>query len=207
MQIALHPRYIRVCHWLNAFAVFLMVTSGWRIYNASPIFDFLFPKAITIGGWLGGGILWHFAAMWLLAFNALVYLGLNIYSGRLKRKFFPITPRQLWVDLNDALHLKLQHQDLSQYNAVQKMAYVSVMVAIPLAILSGLAIWDSTQFPTLRTLFGGFDNARVVHFFVMVFIVMFVAIHLMMVALVPATLKSMGFSVTRLFHKRSAHQG
>lgn len=197
--IALHPLTIRICHWLNAIAVFLMVTSGWRIYNASPIFNFTFPKAMTIGGWLGGGILWHFAAMWLFGINALIYIGVNLYSGRLRHKFFPIRPQQLWADINDALHLKLQHTDLSHYNAVQKCAYLSVMVAIAIAIGSGLVIWNSSQFPLLRELMGGFDNARIVHFFAMVFMVGFVLIHLVMVALVPVTLKSMGFSCPRLF--------
>ncbi len=70
-----------------------MVTSGWRIYNAAPFFR---PSrsltAITLGGWLGGALQWHFAAMWLLAVNGLVYLALNMASGRLCRKFFPLSP-------------------------------------------------------------------------------------------------------------------
>ncbi len=194
MQISLHPRYVRICHWVNALAIFLMVTSGWRIYNASPIFNFLFPKSITIGGWLGGGILWHFAAMWMLVINALIYLMVNILSGRMQSKFFPLYPKQLFTDLRDALLLKLQHSDLTHYNAVQKAAYLSVMLGIFIAIISGLAVWKSVQFPLLRELMGGYDNARVVHFFAMTFIVSFVMIHLLMVALVPATLKTMLFS-------------
>ena len=194
MPISLHPRYVRICHWVNALAILLMVTSGWRIYNASPIFSFLFPKSITIGGWLGGGILWHFAAMWLLVTNALIYLMVNILSGRMQSKFFPLCPKQLITDLRDALLLKLNHSDLTHYNAVQKAAYLSVMLGIFIAIISGLAIWKSVQFPFLRELMGGYDNARVVHFFAMTFIVSFVMIHLLMVALVPATLKTMLFS-------------
>ena len=191
MKLFLHPSYVRICHWVNALAILLMVTSGWRIYNASPIFDFLFPKSLTIGGWLGGGLLWHFAAMWILAVNALIYLSINLISGRLRSKFFPLRPIDIWNDFRDALLLKLQHADLSQYNAVQKAAYLSVMVGIFVAILSGLAIWKSVQFPLLRDMMGGYDNARIVHFFSMAFIVAFVFIHIVMVALVPKTLLTM----------------
>lgn len=191
MQLFMHPRYVRICHWINALAILLMVTSGWRIYNASPIFNFVFPKSITIGGWLGGGLLWHFAAMWILVINALIYLLVNIISGRMYTKFFPLNPKELFNDIRNALQLKLNHSDLTHYNTVQKTAYLSVMLGIFIAIISGLAIWKSVQLPLLRELMGGYDNARVVHFFAMSFIVTFVFIHLMMVALVPVTLKSM----------------
>lgn len=201
MEISVHPRYVRICHWVNALAILLMVTSGWRIYNASPIFNFLFPKYITIGGWLGGGLLWHFAAMWILVINALIYLMVNMLSGRMQSKFFPLRPRELFNDLRDALLLKLHHSDLTHYNAVQKAAYLSVMLGIFIAIISGLAVWKSVQFPLLRELMGGYDNARVVHFFAMTFIVSFVLIHLLMVALVPATLKTMLFSPKRVIQQ------
>src|SRR3989442_187168 len=85
----IHPLWLRLTHWLNALAVVILVTSGWRIYNAAPFFDFSFPGSITLGGWLGGALQWHFAAMWLLVFNGLLYLLLNIASGRWLRKFFP----------------------------------------------------------------------------------------------------------------------
>lgn len=193
MKLLPHPLYVRLCHSINALAILLMVTSGWRIYNASPIFDFTFPKAMTIGGWLGGGLLWHFAAMWILLVNALVYLLVNIASGRMLAKFFPLSPLQLFHDVRDALLLKLNHNDLTHYNAVQKAAYLSVMAAIFIAILSGLAIWKSVQLPLLSELMGGYDYARVVHFFAMAFIVAFICIHIAMVALVPQTLKTMLF--------------
>lgn len=201
MEISVHPRYVRICHWVNALAILLMVTSGWRIYNASPIFNFLFPKYITIGGWLGGGLLWHFAAMWILVINALIYLMVNMLSGRMQSKFFPLRPRELFNDLRDALLLKLHHSDLTHYNTVQKAAYLSVMLGIFIAIISGLAVWKSVQFPLLRELMGGYDNARVVHFLAMTFIVSFVLIHLLMVALVPATLKTMLFSRKRVIQQ------
>src|ERR1700730_6662175 len=82
----IHPLWVRVTHWINALAIIVMIGSGWQIYNASPIFNFEFPEAITIGGWLAGGIMWHFAAMWLLVANGLVYLVLGPSSRPLKRK-------------------------------------------------------------------------------------------------------------------------
>ncbi len=197
MQPFLHPLYVRVCHWINALAIVIMVSSGWRIYNASPIFDFKFAKSLTLGGWLGGGLQWHFAAMWLLVVNTLVYVLLNIASGRLRRKFFPLSVREFSADMRAALQLKLQHADLTRYNAVQKVAYLSVLVGIVLAILSGLAIWKTVQFPLLRELMGDYQGARVVHFFAMAFIVAFVAVHVAMVALVPKSLKTMLTSFKR----------
>ena len=120
----IHPAWLRATHWINALAVLIMIMSGWRIYNASPLFDFKFAKDITLGGWLGGAILWHFAAMWLLAANGLIYLLCNVASGRLVRKFFPLSPRAIGANLLAALRGRLAHSDLRQYNAAQRAAYL-----------------------------------------------------------------------------------
>lgn len=186
----IHPGWLRLTHWLNAVAIFIMVTSGWRIYNASPIFAFEFPAAITLGGWLGGAILWHFAAMWLFFINGLLYLLLNLLSGRWRSKFFPLSFSGLRHDALQALKGHLAHDDLTRYNMVQKAAYLSLVVAAIVVFLSGLVVWKPVQFPLLATLMAGFDNARVVHFWAMAFIVAFVAVHLVMVALVPRTLRT-----------------
>ena len=182
------PMYVRTTHWLNALAVILMITSGLKIYNASPIFDFLIPNALTTGGWLGGALLWHFAFMWLLIVNGLIYLALNLSTGRLFMKFFPLSIKSLFVDVIKTLKGKLSHEDLSQYNTIQKLAYLSAIADVVLLILSGLAIWKPVQFGLLRDLMGGFDTARIVHFFAMTFMVSFIVIHVLMVALVPKTL-------------------
>lgn len=187
----IHPGWLRVTHWVNALAVLLLVMSGWRIYNASPFFDFRFPKEWTLGGWLGGALLWHFAAMWLLAVNGAVYLLLNVASGRLKAKFFPLTPRAIMADLVEALRGHLSHADPRRYNAVQKAAYLFVILDAVLLVISGLVLWKSVQFPLLRELLGGYETARRVHFVAMGAMVSFVAVHLVMVALVPRTLLTM----------------
>ena len=187
----IHPAWLRATHWLNALAVVIMTMSGWRIYNASPLFEFKFAKAITLGGWLGGAIQWHFAAMWLLAANGLVYLLCNVGTGRIVRKFFPLSPRAIVADLRAAFRGQLSHADLRQYNAVQRATYLFVIADALLLVLSGLVLWKSVQFPLLRELLGGYEAARLVHFFAMAAMVAFVMVHLVMAALVPRTLLAM----------------
>ena len=187
----IHPAWLRATHWLNAVAVVILAMSGWRIYNAAPFFDFTIPSGITLGGWLGGAIQWHFAAMWLLAANGLVYLLCNAGTGRLVRKFFPLSPRAIVADLLAASRGHLSHADPRQYNAVQRAAYLFVIVDAVLLVLSGLVLWKSVQFPLLRELLGGYEFARRVHFFAMAVLVAFVMVHLAMVALVPRTLLTM----------------
>lgn len=187
----IHPAWLRVTHWLNAIAVAILAMSGWRIYNASPIFDFTIPKAVTLGGWLGGAIQWHFAAMWLLAANGVIYLLCNALSGRLLHKFFPLSLRAFVGDLRAALRGQLSHADPLQYNTVQRAAYLFVMIDSMLLVLSGLVLWKSVQFPILRELLGGYEMARRVHFFAMAGLLGFAAVHLAMVALVPRTLVAM----------------
>ncbi len=188
---AIHPGWLRVTHWLNALAVVVMATSGWRIYNASPLFDFTFPDGITLGGWLAGALQWHFAGMWLLVANGSLYLLLNIASGRLFHRFFPLSPTGVLHDAMAALRGKLAHSDLRHYNQVQRAAYLFVMVDICLLVISGLVLWKSVQFGMLRDLLGGYETARRVHFVAMALLVAFVGLHLIMVTLVPRTLRAM----------------
>src|ERR1700694_2261521 len=112
----IQPAWVRTAHWINAVAMVLMIMSGWQIYNASPLFDFKFSHAITLGGWLGGALLWHFAAMWLLVVNGLVYLALGFATGRFRKKLLPITPQGVISDAKAALTGKLSHEDLNKYN-------------------------------------------------------------------------------------------
>ena len=186
----LHPLVVRVTHWINALAMLMMITSGWRIYNASPIFDFIFPRGITLGGWLGGALQWHFAAMWLLVLNGLTYFTYSIVSGHWRMSLLPLSPRAVWNDMRAALTFKLEHHQ-GTYNAVQKLLYLGVLVLGVLVVLSGLAIWKPVQFKYLTALFGGYDFARVVHFACMSGIVAFVVVHLALVLIVPSTLLPM----------------
>ncbi|MBY0571589.1 MAG: cytochrome b/b6 domain-containing protein [Burkholderiaceae bacterium] len=184
----IHPAWLRMTHWLNAIAVLLLMTSGWRIYNATQFLDFAVPGNITLGGWLGGALQWHFAAMWLLCANGLLYLLINAGSGRFQHKFFPIMPRQVLLDLSDALRGNLVHADPYKYNSVQRLAYLFVMLDSLVLVLSGLVLWKSVQFPLLRELMGGYEVARCVHFYAMAGLCFFIVVHVVMVMLVPRTL-------------------
>lgn len=202
MRVIIHPRFVRITHWLNAIAMVCMVASGWAIYNASPIFPFSFPARLTLGGWLGGAIAWHLAMMWLLVANGLVYLVCALASGHLRRRLLPLCPRAILRDAALALRFRLSH-DSGEYNAVQRLLYVGVLLVGVLLVLSGLAIWKPVQLQWLTALMGGFDSARVVHFVAMTAIVAFVVVHLVLVLMFPRTLVSM---VTGGDHHRKGHQ-
>jgi thiosulfate reductase cytochrome b subunit len=187
----IQPAWVRIVHWINAVAIVLMIMSGWQIYNASPLFNFSFPGSITLGGWLGGGIMWHLAAMWLLVINGLVYLTLGVVTGRFRKKLLPITPSGVLNDTRAALTGKLSHDDLTHYNQVQKLLYAGIIVVGILIVLSGLSIWKPVQFQYLTALFGGYDTARYVHFFMMAAIVGFLVIHVALALIVPKSLRAM----------------
>ncbi len=188
----IHPGWVRVSHWINALAILVMIGSGWQIYDASPLFHGLeFSKHIALGQWLGGALLWHFAAMWVLVINGIVYVTLGLATGRFKRKLLPIYPSEVVADAKAALTFKLAHDDLSHYNAVQKVLYAGVILCGILIVLSGLSIWKPVQFQELTTLFGGYDFARYVHFVAMSAIVGFLCVHVALALLVPKSLRAM----------------
>lgn len=189
--VRIHPLVVRITHWLNAFAILIMVASGWRIYNASPLFGFKFPNDWTLGGWLAGALQWHFAAMWLLAANGLIYLIYGVASGHFRRKLLPVTPAAAWRDVAAALRGKLAHGDLRVYNAAQRTAYLGAIAIGIILVLSGLVLWKPVQFYTLGLLMGDYEGARYVHFFAMTALVLFVIVHVVMAVLVPRTLPTM----------------
>lgn len=185
--VRVHPLVVRITHWVNVLAVLIMMASGWRIYDASPLFDFRFPREITLGGWLAGAIQWHFAAMWLFALNGLVYVAYGIASGHFRRKLLPITLPALVRDVRDALRGRLAHDDLSVYNAAQRAAYLALIVALALLVASGLAIWKPVQLYWLAWPMGDYEGARLVHFLAMAAVAGIVLVHVAMVVLVPRT--------------------
>jgi thiosulfate reductase cytochrome b subunit len=187
----IHPLWLRITHWINAIAVVVMIGSGWEIYNASPLFDFTFPRSVTLGGWLAGGLLWHFAAMWVLAVNGIVYLLLGLLTGRFRRKLLPIRPGEVVSDAGLALRGRLAHDDLAVYNALQRLFYVGVIVAGIVVVLSGLAMWKPVQLWWLSALFGGYEPSRYVHFFAMAAIAGFLVVHVVMAFVVPKSLRAM----------------
>ncbi|OYU87548.1 MAG: thioredoxin reductase [Bradyrhizobiaceae bacterium PARB1] len=187
----IQPAWVRVLHWINAVAMVIMIMSGWQIYNASPLFDFIFPRSVTLGGWLGGGIMWHLAGMWLLVINGLLYVLLGIVTGRFRRKLLPISASGVVDDTRAALTGKLSHADLSTYNQVQRLLYLGIILVGIVIVLSGLAIWKPVQFQYLTAIFGGYDTARYVHFAMMASIVGFLVIHVALALIVPKSLRAM----------------
>lgn len=187
----IQPAWVRIVHWINAVAMIMMIMSGWQIYNASPLFNFTFSHSITLGGWLGGALQWHFAAMWLLMVNGLVYLSLGLITGRFRKKLLPISASGVLGDTKAAFTGRLSHADLSTYNQVQKLLYAGVIVAGILIVLSGLSIWKPVQLQWLTALFGGYDVARYVHFACMAAIVGFLVVHVALAILVPKSLRAM----------------
>ena len=185
------PAWVRAMHWTNAVAMVMMIMSGWQIYNASPLFDFRFSHSITLGGWLGGALLWHFAAMWLLMINGLAYLAVGLATGRFRNKLLPLTPSGVIADIKAALTFKLAHDDLTHYNQVQKLLYAGIILVGIVMVLSGLSIWKPVQLQYLTALFGGYDVARYVHFIAMSAIAAFLIVHVALALLVPKSLRAM----------------
>jgi thiosulfate reductase cytochrome b subunit len=189
-RIVVHPLVVRVTHWVNALAMTCMVMSGCAIYNASPLFSFTFPAWATVGGWLGGSIAWHFAAMWLLFANGLLYAIHGVATGHFRGQLLPVHPRDVVRDAIRAAKLQLPHR-IGTYNAVQRALYLIVLLLGLVLVASGLSIWKPVQFQELTLLFGGYDIARRVHFLAMACVVAFVVVHLALVMLVPRTLVPM----------------
>lgn len=185
-----HPLPVRIMHWVGAFAIVCMILSGWAIYNASPSLDFTFPREITLGGWLAAGVAWHISAMWLLLADGLAYLLYGFVSGHFRRDLRPPGPRAVLRDLIDALRFRLHHRS-GHYNAVQRLLYSGVLVVICLAVLTGLSIWKPVQLGWLTDLFGGYPVARGIHLAMMLCIVVFLIVHLTLVAIFPRTVVSM----------------
>jgi thiosulfate reductase cytochrome b subunit len=190
-QPLIHPLIIRVTHWINAAAIIVMIMSGLEIHNAYPTLPFKVPRILTLGGWLGGATQWHFAAMWVLMTSGLTYVTYGFVSGRFKRKFWPISPREAAADIKAALLGRLSHADLSIYNAVQRLLYSGVILAGIVAVLTGLALWKPVQLQALTLVFGDFDRARIIHFLAMCAIFLFLVLHVVMALAVPKSLRAM----------------
>ncbi|HXU43061.1 MAG TPA: cytochrome b/b6 domain-containing protein [Burkholderiales bacterium] len=186
-----HPLIVRIAHWLNALAVLIMITSGWKIYNADPQFDFKFPDEVALGGWLAGALQWHFAAMWLFVLNGIVYVTYGILFGHFRRKLLPIAPLAVLRDVAAALRGKLGHDDLTVYNAAQRAAYLALILLLIVLVLTGLVLWKPVQFYWFGQFLGDYEGARLLHFFAMAGVAFIVVVHIIMVALVPRTFPSM----------------
>jgi len=188
----LHPVPVRIMHWINAVAMLIMITSGWGIYDDDVVVRSLhFPQLLRLGEWAAPSLNWHFAGMWLLVLNGLVYLGYGLVTGRLWERLLPIRFSEVVGTVRDTLRFKIAHEDLTTYNAVQKILYIVVILAAVSQVVTGLAIWKPIQFSGLVSLLGGFQGARIIHFVGMSVIVGFLLVHVLLSLLVPQTLWAM----------------
>jgi thiosulfate reductase cytochrome b subunit len=201
-----HHWVIRVTHWLNVVALGLMITSGLRIFNAYPAFarkgetfccypfeGTPIPAWLTFGGWLAGARNWHFAAMWLLFANGIVYLSFIYLHGEW-RDLVPRRgdPRDMWEMIKFYTFARRDHPHQGKHNALQKATYFSLPIFGALAVLTGLAIWKPVQLAPLTNALGGYVWVRYWHFVVMVVLVLLSVAHVVMVfAVDPYSLRSM----------------
>jgi Ni/Fe-hydrogenase b-type cytochrome subunit len=187
-----HPFIVRLCHWINLVALFVMVGSGLQIFRAFPSFgakipqkDLLhWPKAYAIGGWLGGGLQWHLTFMWIYIGTGLLYLGYQIFSGNYRQVLF--VPRDIpgvWPMVKHYFFFGPKPPAREAYNPLQKQAYTMAIVLGVLSVLTGFAVWKPIQFSWLAWMMGGFHYARIWHFCIMWAILFFVLGHLVMVVL------------------------
>lgn len=191
-QQRLHPLALRIMHWINAAAIFIMIGSGWKIYNDDVILGWLhFPDWLVIGKWAQYGLQWHFFGMWIFILNGIAYLSYGIATGRFRKKLFPISLGEIFATVGDALRFQLSHDDLTVYNAVQKILYIGVILTGILIVITGLCLWKPVQFSELASLFGSFQVIRVVHFLCMTAIVGFIVVHVTLALLVPQSLVAM----------------
>lgn len=174
-ETVINPLALRVLHWTNAVAVVVMILSGWRIYDAAPIWNFEFPRDLTLGGWLAGALAWHFAAMWLLGANLVTYLLYGVLTGHFRRRLLPLSPAAAWREIAGA-HLGAARAP-GRYGPLQRLAYVFSILAVVVAILSGLALWKPVQLQALAAVMGDYEGARRVHFFAMAALVLFIVPH------------------------------
>ena len=188
----LHPMSIRIMHWINAAAMLVMITSGWGIYDDDVIIRGLhFSGSLRLGDWAAPSLNWHFAGMWVLTINGLIYVFYGFVTGRLRERLLPIRITDVIHTVIDTLHFKIAHDDLTTYNAVQKLLYIVVILAGVSQVVTGLAIWKPVQFSGLVWLLGGFQAARIIHFAGMTVIVGFLLVHVALALLVPKTLWAM----------------
>jgi thiosulfate reductase cytochrome b subunit len=198
---------VRLTHWANTILLVGMVASGLQIYNAyerfgirgtrlavpNPFDMHPFPHWARLGGWLAGGLNWHFFLMWPLVLNALLYLGYLIVSRQWRSLLF--RPRDIVPAIQMQLYylgLRRKHPPQGKHNALQKLAYCLIFLLGVASVLTGLALWKPLQLGWLTELVGGYEWARYWHFVAVWLFVAFTLVHVTLVFVVdPASLRGM----------------
>jgi len=187
-----HPLAIRITHWVNAISLFVMVTSGLRIFRAFPTFGpkipekvlLDIPKSLTLGGWLGGALQWHFTFMWLFAGSGVVYFVFQAFSGHYRTMLFTLRDVPgVWPMARHYFFFGPKPPAKGQYNPLQKLAYTSTIGFGVLSLLTGIVLYKPAQFSWLAFVFGGYHLTRLWHFAAMCGFLAFIPGHLIMVLL------------------------
>ncbi len=187
-----HPLVVRICHWLTAVSLFVLVGSGLRIFIAFPSFGpkipqrnlLEVPEALTIGGWLAGALQWHFTFMWIFVGTGLSYLAYEIVSGNVRQVLFlPRDVKGVWPMTRHYFLFGEKPDLVEPYNPLQKLAYTGAVLLGVLSTATGLVLYKPVQFPWLASVFGGFHDTRIWHFLSMCGFLLFILGHLIMVAL------------------------
>jgi thiosulfate reductase cytochrome b subunit len=186
----LPPRWVRATHWIHVASFFTLLASGWQIYAADPFWVPAFPEWATLGGSLPGALQWHFAAMWVFVANGVVAVVTLVASGRLRRLYLSVSRASFTADLKRFVRNPLDHGDGGR-NAIQKLAYLGVLVVLALEVASGLSLWKPVQFQALSTLLGGYEMTRRIHFAGMATLACFVAGHVALALASPQLLLPM----------------
>ena len=201
-----HHWIVRASHWAAFVLIFGMVASGLQIYRAYPRFgarggpymlnpfqDVVFPTWSRLGGWLAGGINWHFFLMWPLVAVAITYAGYMIVSGEWRALLFRPSEWRAALEMQKYyLRLRKDHPPQGKHNALQKLAYTFILGLGVVSVVSGIAVWKPVQLAWLTALLGGFQVARYIHFWAVWLFVGFTVVHVTLVFVAdPASLRAM----------------
>jgi thiosulfate reductase cytochrome b subunit len=165
-----------------------------------------FPAWVTLPAQqdLAAGRSWHFLAAWVLIIGGAVYLGNGLVTGHIRRDILPTFRELRGIGNSIVEHLMFRSAPSSRYNVLQKLAYCFLLILIfPALILSGLTMSPGldTALPFLTSIFDGRQSARTVHFLAAFTIVLFVAVHVIMV-FVSGPLNLVRSMVTGWFYVR-----
>jgi Ni/Fe-hydrogenase b-type cytochrome subunit len=187
-----HPFLVRLCHWINSVSLLVLIASGLQIFRAFPSFGpkipeaelVNIPKQLTLGGWLGGALQWHFTFIWIYMITGALYIAYEIFSRNYRQVLFmPRDIRGVWPMARHYFFFGRKPELNEPYNPLQKLAYTSAIGLGVLSVLTGLVLYRPVQFSFLAVLMGGFHYARIWHFAVTLGFLFFIGGHLVMVLL------------------------
>ena len=187
-----HPAVVRVCHWVFALSLLLLIGSGLEVFAAFPSFSeklpqsdlFVPPSIVRIGGWLGGALQWHFTFAWLLTAAMVLYFTYQFVSGNVRQVLFATGDvRGVWPMTRHYFLFGPRPEVSGTFNSLQKLAYSIALLLIVISLISGFALFKPVQLSWLVYGLGGFRVARILHFAAMCGLLAFIPGHVLMVVL------------------------